>query len=127
MPHRDGIWQAPELAVAAESIDGETRLLRPTGELDVSTAPALDDAFRQQAGDGDAPRLVLDLTGVSFLDSTAMALIAGWRDRLVDAGGRFALVTADPQQQRLFHLTALTDRLRVSATREQALEALDAA
>ena len=125
MPYRDGTWRAPDLSVEVEALDASTRLLAPHGELDVSTVGALDEAFRAQANGGGAARVVLDLNQVAFIDSTAMALVAEWRDRLVGAGGGFALVTTQPQQKRLFHLTDLTERLRVSATRAEAVHAID--
>lgn len=124
MPYLDGNWQSPELVVDVESLDAHTRVLALRGEIDVSTAPVLDKALRDQLEQGGA-RVVLDLAEVGFIDSTAMATVAEWRDRLVEAGGAFALVTVDPQQRRLFKLTALTDRLRVSQTRDEAVTALD--
>jgi anti-sigma B factor antagonist len=126
MPYRDGAWRPPGIEVDVEALDTNTHLLMPRGELDVSTVGTLDSAFRDRMN-GGGTRVVLDLAQVSFIDSTAMATIAGWRDRLVETGGAFALVTVDPQQRRLFHLTELTDRLRVSATREEAVRALDEA
>ena len=94
MPYRDGKWRPPELQVDVDSIDANTHLLSPRGELDVSTVETLSDAFRDQANGGGS-RIVLDLDGVPFIDSTAMATIAEWRDKLYDEGGAFALVTAD--------------------------------
>jgi len=126
MPYRDGRWRAPELQGTVDSIDTDTHLIVPRGELDVATVGTLEDAFRQQVN-GGGTRIVLDLQGVPFIDSTAMAMIAEWRDKLFDAGGAFALVTVDHQHRRLFHLTELTERLRVSPTREQAIRALDEA
>jgi anti-sigma B factor antagonist len=125
MPYRDGTWRAPVLEVEVEPLDASTRVIAPRGELDVSTVGALDDAFRAQANGGGACRIVLDLAEISFIDSTAMALVAEWRDRLVGHGGGFALVTTNPHQKRLFHLTELTERLRVSDSRDQAVGALD--
>lgn len=124
MPYLDGSWEPPELVVDVETVDAHTRVLALRGEIDVSTAPVLDQAFRDQLKEGGA-RVVLDLADVGFIDSTAMATVAQWRDRLVDAGGAFALVTVDPHQRRLFKLTALTERLRVSTTRDEAVTALD--
>jgi anti-sigma B factor antagonist len=125
MPYRDGTWRAPVVEVEVEDLDATTRLLAPRGELDVSTVGALDKAFQANTNGGGATRIVVDLAETAFIDSTAMGLIAEWRDRLVHAGGAFALVTTDPHQKRLFHITELTERLRVSATRNEAVDALD--
>jgi anti-anti-sigma factor len=40
------------------------------GELDLATAPALDDALRQASA--ESSRVVLDLRGLSFIDSTGL-------------------------------------------------------
>jgi anti-sigma B factor antagonist len=124
MPFRDDSGRARDLDVAVDRVDADTLVLEPRGELDVATVPALDEAFRSQVNGTMPARLILDLAGVTFLDSTGMATIAEWRDRLVDGGGVFALVASDPYQRRLFVLTDLTDRLRVASTRHEALEAL---
>ena len=50
--------------------DGATLLISPRGELDISTTQALDVVLREGV-DGDAPKVILDLRGVSFIDSTA--------------------------------------------------------
>jgi anti-anti-sigma factor len=124
MPYEGDSWRAPSMRVEAQQIDDATTLLAVHGELDVATVDTLVEALGAQAA-GDSRRVVVDLAGVSFLDSTAMAALAEGRDRIVAAGGSFALVTPDDHQRRLFHLTELIERLRVSRTREEALAALD--
>lgn len=48
------------------------RLLKLTGELDLATADALEEAIAEEAGPGD---LVLDLAELTFMDSTGIRLI----------------------------------------------------
>lgn len=78
VPYRDGNWQPPEFGVDVEPLDASTTLLVPRGDLDIATTPALENAFREQL-DGGGARIVLDLSGVPFIDSTGMAAIAGPR------------------------------------------------
>ncbi len=66
-----------ELASASASIvwhdlDG-VRYVIASGEIDVSNAPALAAAL-------DAPRLVVDMTGVDFFDSTGLAALVQARE-----------------------------------------------
>jgi anti-sigma B factor antagonist len=124
MPYETGTWRAPDLRVDAELIDDRTHALAVTGEIDVSTVEGLHQAIMAQV-DARVERLIVDIEGVAFIDSTAMAALAEGRDRLVETGGMFALVAPDPHQQRLFHLTALSERLRVSGSRDEAIAALD--
>jgi anti-anti-sigma factor len=54
--------------------DGATLLISPRGELDISSTRALDVVLRKGV-DGDAPRVILDLREVSFIDSTGLRLL----------------------------------------------------
>lgn len=62
--------------VAVEDHDG-WRVLRLAGEIDVATAPRLRDRLVQLVTEGP-PQLVVDLSGVTFIDSMGLgALISG--------------------------------------------------
>jgi anti-sigma B factor antagonist len=67
----------PDEALAVHESDvGEVRLLEVFGELDLATAPklcSLLDAARIQR----VRRLVVDLTGVDFCDSTGLRALMG--------------------------------------------------
>ncbi|WP_433796420.1 STAS domain-containing protein [Actinoplanes sp. CA-252034] len=56
------------------------------GQLDMDTVPQLDGFLRDVADDG-AARVVLDLTDVSFLDSSGLGLLVAWLKELSAAGG----------------------------------------
>ncbi|NUR07538.1 MAG: STAS domain-containing protein [Nocardioidaceae bacterium] len=77
-----------------------------TGDLDVSTAGTLATAVSNAFSDGYAGVLV-DLAGVSFVDSNGItALLAGHRAAR-RADGRFALVAPSPQVRRVLALHRL--------------------
>jgi anti-sigma B factor antagonist len=84
--------------------------VRPVGELDLATVPVLEAEMRelQQAG---FRRLVLDLGGLSFMDSTGLAMVVRWDLDARSDGFTFALLPGRPHVQRLFDLTGLTGRL----------------
>lgn len=102
-----------------------TAVVTLRGELDAHDAPRLRDLFREAladaAGDGDAPRLVLDLTGVGFLDSTALGTVIGAVRRAREAGGDVAVVLPDGPARRIFEITGLDDLLDVRPDRASAL------
>jgi anti-anti-sigma factor len=80
------------------------------GEVDLATVPELNRLLDQLA-DSEHRRVLIDLTGVEFMDSTGLGSIIR-AVRAADANGhRLAVRRGSPQVQRLFELTGLVDRL----------------
>ena len=63
-----------------ETSEGGVRRLTPIGELDLATAPLLESAFEAVFRDDDAEIIVVDLTELSFMDSTGIHLLLRMRD-----------------------------------------------
>ena len=84
--------------------------MRPVGELDIATGPVLERRMRELR-DAGFRRLVLDLGGLSFMDSTGLALVVRWDLDARADGFDFALLPGTPGVQRLFELTGLAGRL----------------
>jgi anti-anti-sigma factor len=79
------------------------------GELDIVTSPLLDEALLR-AEATNAASIVVDLLGVSFIDSTGMHVLM----KHVSAEGgraRIRLTKGSPQTQRLFELSGALDYL----------------
>src|SRR4051794_37722952 len=87
--------------------DGAT-YVRPQGELDMRTVPELDDSLAR-ARDGDGRCMVLDLRGLSFMDSTGISLVTRWNLEARRDGFDFTLVQGDERVRRLFEITGLTE------------------
>jgi anti-anti-sigma factor len=89
--------------LAAEP-DGGT-VLRIHGELDIGTAEQL----RRGAGPylDAGRRLLLDLSGVTFCDSTGLAVLVGFHKRLAASGGRLELSSPVPRVRQLLAITGL--------------------
>ena len=86
--------------------DDGTARVRPVGELDISTVPVLDEQLRQARANG-ARRVVVDLRGLEFMDSTGLTLLARWAVAAERDGYGFALISGSDRIQRLFDLTGL--------------------
>ncbi len=77
------------------------------GEIDVATAPQLG-ADLGRVLDGGAEALVLDLEGVSFLDSTGLGVLVAAHRRTARSGGSLSLVCHEPRCLRVMEITGLT-------------------
>jgi anti-anti-sigma factor len=96
-------------------------VVEAAGELDLATAGEFTQALRQCAQGHSA--VVVDLTGVTFMDCSAMRALVGLRRELEARGGRICLVATKPSVLRLFGLTKMDFSL--VADREQAWAVLD--
>ncbi len=81
-------------------------LLRPRGELDMSSVAILEEQLRR-ARDGGARQLVVDLRGLEFMDSTGLTLLTRWRRDGDDDGYGLALIRGDDRVHRLFEITGM--------------------
>lgn len=81
-------------------------VVRPHGEIDCATAPALADALDAAGRDGE--RVVLDLAAVTFMDTSGIhAIIDSWR-AIAARGARLHLIAGDTPLPA-FHATRLAD------------------
>lgn len=85
-----------------------------SGELDVASAPDLRRAVVSAVADG-ARQVVIDLTGVDFIDSFGLGVVIGAVKRVRAHEGRLAVVVADGPVRRAFELTGLDRVLELRA------------
>jgi anti-sigma B factor antagonist len=91
--------------------DGTTLLVMPDGELDVHTAPKLARAL---GGCTSAHKvLIVDVTRISFIDSTGLKTLVSARERARD---RLLLAGTNPVLDRLLELTGTADLFTRSAS-----------
>ena len=82
------------------------------GELDLSTAEKVEDELRRVEDDADQ-LLVLDLSGLTFLDSTGLRVMVTADQRARKTGRRLAVVKGPDTVHRVFTITKLDERLRM--------------
>jgi anti-sigma B factor antagonist len=107
-----------ELRVRSEVRGGWT-VVAVSGELDADTVPLLSDHLEGSAGD----RVVVDLGGVPFMDTTGLSLLLDWHRRLDGSGGEFRMACLQPAVHKLFRLTELTEVMHIHDSVESATTA----
>ncbi|AWB48994.1 anti-sigma factor antagonist [Gemmobacter aquarius] len=104
---------------ATHILNGITFVTPDAARLDASTAPALREML-VGCLDAGAQSVVLDLTGVTFLDSSALgALIAA--AKRAGRNGPFAVCGVQPAVARLFALTHMDRVFTVHPSKAEAL------
>jgi len=97
-------------------------VIQVEGELDMSTAPRLEQELETPLATPDSV-LLLDLSSCEFIDSTGIALIVNaWQH--LEADGRFALCGIGDQVERVLGITGLGTTIPTHASREDALTRL---
>jgi anti-sigma B factor antagonist len=92
-------------AVIRRELDEHTGVLSVEGELDLASAPSLKWALTDILAAGH-DQVVLDLSLVSFIDSTALGVLVGVKKNL-SPGAKLAITCAHPDVLNIFELTGL--------------------
>ena len=79
-----------------------------TGELDLHTSPRLRDALLSHLAN-DARNLSVDLSGVTFIDSTGLSVLIAALRRARSVGGDVRLRAPSRQTYKVLELTKLTE------------------
>jgi len=106
------------MAAFVREEDERAAILHVVGEVDLANANELESAFSKLAARA-APRIVVDLTGCTYLDSTGLRVVA--RARRHDGDRVRIVVPAAGQLRRIFEVTGLIDELGVLGTVEDSL------
>ena len=83
------------------------------GELDLATAPQLDDEFARVGALEGTELVVVDLRELAFLDSTGLEAIMKFEARSRAKGVEFAIVRGPRAVERLFAVMQLDQKLRI--------------
>jgi anti-sigma B factor antagonist len=98
-----------DLIISSER-DGDVHTIALHGELDLATADEVDRELRRVEGT-DARSIVLDLTGLSFMDSTGIRVILSADVRSRADANRLRLVHGPTAVRRVFELSGVVDLL----------------
>jgi anti-anti-sigma factor len=95
-------------------------VVAPTGRLDVAGAPTLKDAISGAVKDGPS-RVVIDMEGVSFVDSTGLGSVIAALKQIRGNQGQLRLAAPNQQVRVVLELTTLDRVFPYYATLEEAL------
>ena len=90
----------------------EVHFVSLAGEADAFAAPAAQRNLERALAHG-ARAVVVDLTDVTFIDSTMLGILVTTGRRLREGGGQLAVVCPDEQIRRLFAMTRISELVSV--------------
>ena len=110
-----------EFVREARALGEHSYLIALAGDFDLHSGPEFERRVLEALGRG-ASELLIDLSEVSFIDSTTIGILMRTRKRLAPLGGRVLVVTSDRNILRLFEITALDRMFEIYSRRTDALE-----
>ncbi len=108
------------LDVQTRQADNGVTVVAPTGRLDVAGAPALKDAISEVVKGGPS-RIVIDMEGVSFVDSTGLGSVIAALKQIRGSQGELRLAAPNQQVRVVLELTTLDRVFPYYASLEEAL------
>ena len=104
----------------SEAADNGVPILTVRGEVDVATSPELRERLFALIETGHK-MLIVDLTDVSFVDSTALGVLVSGLKQLRDRDGDLRLVVTQPHIAKVFEITGLTNVFAIYPTVPEAV------
>lgn len=108
--------------ISAVDRSGAQTVVALSGEIDLSNHAALRAGLNDLIVDG-AVDLVLDMSAVSFIDSTGLGALIGTRRRVHAFHGSLAIVLTDQMTRRVFEITGLDKVFDLHSTLDTAVRA----
>lgn len=118
MSDSDGLRKDPIQGVEKK---GDACVVKLAGELDLYNAPQVREALSQACGDS-AERVIVDLSEVEFIDSTALGALIEARTRL-DNRRAFLLAAPGLETRRALEVSGLDKHFNVHESLDDALSA----
>jgi anti-sigma B factor antagonist len=110
-----------DLGLDVTERDGWT-VLAVRGEVDVYTAPRFRERLIELVSQGQH-RIIVDLEGVDFLDSTGLGVLVGGLKRVRNHDGDLALVCTQARILKVFEITGLTKVFAIHDSVDEAVAA----
>ena len=102
-------------------LHGRFTIVTVSGELDVFTSPRLRETLVEIVEAG-ARHLIVDLSGVEFLDSTGLGVLVGIHHRLQAHDGTLSFVGPGERLRRVFRVTRLDKLFEIHPSLDEALQ-----
>jgi len=112
----------PQIALKELTVEG-CPAVSVSGELSINTAPELRDALMKHLKK-DERVILLDLSGLEFMDTSGLATLIEARLRAERYGGKLALSGLQPRIMEVLEVTHVTALFNIFRTEDEAVEAL---
>jgi anti-sigma B factor antagonist len=93
------------------------------GEMDLHTSPKVEGAIERASENGGVDAVVVDVSAVAFMDSTALSTLVRSKDTLQKRGVSLRLAAPSDAVARIFSVTGFQDYFEVFQSREAAIGA----
>jgi len=87
-------------------------VLTPHGELDLHSSPVVKEQLESLI-DAQHRKVVVDLSGVSYIDSSGLAVFIEAMQRVVNYGGSFAICGLQENVRHIFNIARLDQVFRI--------------
>jgi anti-anti-sigma factor len=100
----------------------DATIVRIQGEIDIASAGEVRETFIDVLAASPTTHLVVDLSGVGFVDSTGIGVMVAAHRRVTTNGGRFTAVVTTPAVRKVLQTTGLLRAWRVTGSVEDAFD-----
>jgi len=105
------------------SREDEVGVIKLVGQLTASNSKQLRLEFKRVCN-GEAPKLILDIAELSFVDSTGLGVLVGWLQKIRSEEGEMVLLNPKPEIKVLLELTRLDQVFFIFDDRQDAFLSL---
>jgi len=114
--------ERPQFRVDYEAPSDDIGVVVLEGEIDIYSAPEFKEVLVNSI-EGGAHRIIVDLTEVTFIDSTALGVLVSGEKRVRPRNGNLDIVCSDENIIRIFEITGLDRIFGIYASRDEAVKA----
>mgnify|MGYP000851678119 FL=1 len=108
----------------AKNHRGDILIVAAAGELDHHTAAVLKSSIQEELDKGRVRHIILDLSALSFMDSSGLGVLLGRYKELAKWQGNMLAFGLHPLVEKLFLMTGLNKLIPVYANLDECLRAM---
>jgi anti-sigma B factor antagonist len=108
------------MEISQQALDSDITLIQLNGRLDAKSSERVKAALQALAEQQDQAKIIIDLQGVPFIDSSGLAALVSGLRTMRERGGVIVLSGAQSQAQIVFRLTMLDRVFAIHPTYQEA-------